>query len=526
MMSEKNGIKLCDLLAQADVDLLHIEGKPDRLVTDIGMNSSRAMEDSMFVAIKGTRHDGHYYLSDAVEKGARTLVVDRELRHYPGTTLVHVSNTKDALGKIAHAFYGNPSRGMKLAAVTGTNGKTSVTWIMNAILESAGYNSAIIGTLGTVSSGEQILSTNNTTPDQITLARHFAELKDRGIDAVIMEASSHGIDQYRVAGIQFDTCALTNITRDHLDYHPSFDDYVSAKQELFSKYLKPNGTAVLNVDDASGRKFEKELQQGICSFGKKKSCSIQVSSITHHPGHTGFVLKVGSDKIQASFPLVGEFSVYNAAAAVGLALNLGLSLKEIEKGLNAVRPVPGRYELINEQQPFVVAVDYSHTPDALEQTLATAKRLTSSRVITVFGCGGDRDQSKRPLMAKAVERHSDYAIMTSDNPRNEDPLEIVRDMKAGVSKMRYEVILDRGLAIEKALHLAEPGDSVMICGKGHEDYQEIMEQRVHFCDRAFAREVLRSMNFIDVMRSPDAFGDFENNAAMNLSTDSTEENSL
>lgn len=499
-MFRPNSIILRDLIGLSNLRDFQLRGTPLQLVTDLCIRGNACTPDSAFVAIRGNNQDGHAYIDQAIAHGARTIFALEPVPVPEGTTLVLLKDTRAALGELAAVFFDHPSEKMTISAVTGTNGKTSTAWLMASIFRAAGLKTGLMGTLGAQwGQANPMRDIHNTTPDALSTMRLLAEMYRDGIRAVAMEASSHGIDQERLAGINIDCAALTNITQDHLDYHKTFENYVNAKKRLFFECLKKNDApwAIFNLDDESGRRFSAEFEgQQLCfSTNGHIAADVLCSNVRHRLTKTVFDLTLGKRTITVELPLVGEFTVSNAAAAASMAHALGVPANYIAEGIQSVLPVPGRFEALDEGQPFRVVVDYAHTPDALEKTLRTARRLCAGNIICVFGAGGDRDKSKRPLMGRVVDHYADHAIVTNDNPRNEDPAQISAEVLEGIDQAICLEILDRASAIERALYLAQPGDTVVICGKGHEDYQEVQNGvRIPFNDREVARGILQSMN--------------------------------
>ena len=502
-MIQTLAIALQELLQSAAITPLDVIGNPCAMVTGISTHAKRTGRNEMFVAMRGTKTDSHMLLSEAVDAGAGVLLVDREeVGSYPGVTVVRVADTHQALGFISHAFNNNPARAMDVCSITGTNGKTSTAHFVYRILGAAGRRPGLIGTLGAFH-GKHSLPLHNTTPGALELAGIFREFGEHRVDSVVMECSSHAIDQGRINGIPFRCGALTNITQDHLDYHGSFNEYVNCKERFFTEYIAPAAGAVscFNMDDESGVAFSKRYQGGQIRFSAtdSKNCEVTAGNITTHVSGTEFTLRIESQKARIAAQLIGSFNVSNMLAAAACAHSLGVKFDVIAAALESMAPVPGRFEIINEGQPFTVIVDYAHTPDALERVLRFARQLcASSRMLVAYGCGGDRDRGKRPIMGKVAGDQADFVIITSDNPRTEDPSLIARQVLEGLlqSKLksnRYYINIDRASAIEMALTMAAPGDVVVIAGKGHEDYQDIGCKRIPFDDRAVARTVLKDL---------------------------------
>ena len=501
MISAPLPMRLGDLLRSAGVQIAGVDGDPGVRIHGISTHAQRTGRGEMFVAISGTSFDSHVLLSEAVDAGASVLLVEKESRPYPGVVTVRVPNTRAVLGKLAHALYGHPSRNMKVCGITGTNGKTTTTHLVREIMEQGGIKTAMIGTLGAYF-GKVSMPTKNTTPDALELAEMMFVMEQEGVQAVAMEASSHAIDQGRLNGLRFRSCALTNLTQDHLDYHGTLANYAACKMRLFTDYLanSPGGQGCVNADDAVGRQLMETYTGDMISFSPSgdERAFVRGADVQHTPRGIHFTLLIGGRTAPVRSTLMGSFNFANMLTAAGCAHSMGMDVESIADALGKTRSVPGRFEYVDEGQPFSVIVDYAHTPDALERVLKTARRLCAGRLISVFGCGGDRDRGKRPIMGKAAGEASDFVIVTSDNPRTEDPQFIADQIAEGLRKSplkanRFHMVLDRHRAIDQAINMACPGDVVLIAGKGHEDYQDFGTHRTHFDDREVAREVLRQI---------------------------------
>jgi UDP-N-acetylmuramoyl-L-alanyl-D-glutamate--2,6-diaminopimelate ligase len=482
----------------------------DPVVRGITYDSRQVAPGDLFVALRGAQADGHDYLAQALELGAVALLVEA-LPEGLGCErpVARVPDTRRALAPIAVAFYGSPAEELRLIGVTGTNGKTSTVMLLDAMLGAAGIAAGCIGTLGARFAGEHERAVN-TTPESLDLQRTLRAMCTKGIDAVSMEVSSHGLALGRVDGCRFRLAAMTNVTQDHLDFHASMEAYVEAKTHLFSRHLAPDGAAVVNVDDAHAEAFLRAAQEAGARLVRVSrhpdvAAEVRVEEASISLTGTRARLRLPAGSLDVSLPLIGEFNLENLAVAVGAAVGLGLAPDAIARGAAACPQVPGRTERVGADLTYAptVLVDYAHTPDAVDKLLRTVRPLSRGRLITVFGCGGDRDRTKRPLMAEAVARHSDLAVATSDNPRTEDPVAILRDVEAGLGSLRrvepaalagheraYAVVVDRREAIALAVSLARAEDTVVIAGKGHEDYQIIGRERLPFDDREEAARVL------------------------------------
>jgi UDP-N-acetylmuramoyl-L-alanyl-D-glutamate--2,6-diaminopimelate ligase len=489
------------LVALARLPLVDIKGSAERVVTGISTSSRTIKRNEMFVALMGTRTDSHRFIPEAVERGAAAVVVHRDVPEFPGVTMVRVDDTRRALGPLAQAFHGNPAMAMDVVGVTGTNGKTTVTHIIQSVLNHAQRRCGLIGTLGS-RWGNVAFENGMTTPDPQTIAWTMSEMSNAGMKAVAMEVSSHALDQERVTGIPFKVGVLTNVSQDHLDYHGDFPTYIGVKRRLFFNHVgtTPGGVACLNVDDPVGEELADSFHgpKILYSVHEAANADVRVAAARCLPHRTEVEMEIAGEWVEFSSHLTGPFNVQNLAAAASACLALGLDATAIGEGLSEALPIRGRFERVDVGQPFEVVIDYSHTPDALEKALRAARQITTGRVICVFGCGGDRDKSKRAPMGEAAARLADYVVLTSDNPRFEEP-QAIADMavegieSTGAKKSSYTVILDRRLAIDRALHVAGAGDVVVIAGKGHETYQEVRGARSSFDDRAVARALLGGM---------------------------------
>lgn len=476
----------------------------EQKITGVTENSRQVKPGYCFVAISGTKMDGHLFIPDALERGAVAIVVEKDLppdiQIPEGVAVYKVEDTRAALGRLSHIFYGQPSRKCTVIGVTGTNGKTTTTYLLESILREAGMEPGVIGTINYRCQAFCELS-NHTTPSAPELARIIRRMRNQAhIDSLILEVSSHGIVQKRIEGLKFQIGIFTNLTQDHLDYHQTFENYREAKWRFFSDYVEknPEATAVFNIDDPTGLKFFNEYPGNKISYAIENP-NADIKAIQWQSDLRGTQLDavVFGRLVDLSYNLVGKFNIYNVLASVGAGWALGFSMDEIVKGLCALKDVPGRLESVDCGQGYFAFVDYSHTPDALEQALLTIRPLTRGRIITVFGCGGDRDREKRPMMGSIAARYSDFVVLTSDNPRSEDPLKIIQEAEQGIKEAgfpqeNYARIPDRREAIFYAVNLAREGDVILVAGKGHEDYQIIGNKRIHFDDRQTLREAILS----------------------------------
>lgn len=479
-----------------------IEGSEDTEIFDIQYDSRKAGKGSLFVALKGEKADGNLFVPQAIEKGTVAVVTDSldfgfRSSEYP-VVIIRVPDARDALAKISAAFYGEPALKLKLIGITGTNGKTTTSFIVESILKEAGLSPGVVGTINYRYAGKA-LPAPNTTPESLDLQRLFNDMVERGVKAAVMEVSSHALSQERVGGCLFDVAVFTNLTQDHLDYHITMERYFESKSRLFTAFIDEGKTAVINMDDPKGEGLSKRAVGRVIGYGVKnrgRETNIYPKDIKLGVEGIEGTLATPSGDIKIKSSLVGEFNLYNILAAVGAGVGLGLPVEAIERGIAALKNVPGRLERVDAGQPFTILVDYAHTPDALERVLSTIRELTDKKIITLFGCGGDRDRGKRPIMGGLAARYSDVVIVTSDNPRTEEPLKIIEDIKAGVTVVAGQgtvvrVIPDRREAITEAIKEAREGDVVLLAGKGHEDYQIIGSEKIHFDDREEASKSVR-----------------------------------
>lgn len=469
-------------------------GRSDAVIRAIVHDSRSVKPGDIFVAlVEPSGRNGHQYVSDAISRGA-SVVVQENGESLEGATTVVVPDTSRALGEMAAAYYGNPAKDMELIGITGTNGKTTVSLLVEAILKGSGCAAGGIGTLGSRFMGETLdWKLGHTTPYPMELHRTIGKIKERGGKYAVMEVSSHSLAWQRLTGLRFTCGVFTNLSRDHLDDHKTFGAYREAKQLLFSQYIKSNGQSVLNMDDPAYLHFKEASQAPIRSFGLDKKADVhRVGPIGFYADRTTFKAQVNSDPpFNVSVPLLGRFNAYNTLAAISVGLRFGIDYESMIRAMTEVR-VPGRLERVDVGQPFNVIVDFAHTPDALGAALIACREWTSGNLTVVFGCGGDRDPGKRPLMARAASTHADTVIVTSDNPRTEAPERIIRDIELGLlPNIPAHIVQDRVEAIQKALREADIGDTVLIAGRGDEAYQIVGESHIEFDDR------IKSLDFLE-----------------------------
>ena len=480
------------------VETRETSGKLNISIKGITYDSRQVKPGYLFVAIKGFKADGHEYISQAYGRGAVAVVMERKAILPPGMAWALVHDCRYALACLSTRFYDNPSARMKMIGVTGTNGKTTVTNLLADVFEATGCKVGLIGTIHN-KIGDKILPVKHTTPESTDLQRLFSDMSKEEVEACVMEVSSHALALHRVDGCEFDVAVFTNLTQDHLDFHRDMEEYLKAKIKLFSGLAAPSEKkgakfAVINTDDTYAPQFIKATGGTVCTYGIKNPADVWAKDIKVDAGGVSFTVDGKWGKCPLNLKITGLFNVYNALAAYAAAAVLEVPPKIIKEALENTCGVPGRFELVGDGQDFAVIVDYAHTPDSLDNILKTARQLAKGRLITVFGCGGDRDRTKRPLMGGIAARSSDYVVITSDNPRTEDPLKIIDDIEAGVrstAKGSYTVEPDRRRAIRLAVRMAHAGDVVVIAGKGHEDYQIIGRKKLPFDDRREVESALR-----------------------------------
>ncbi|PRS09385.1 UDP-N-acetylmuramoyl-L-alanyl-D-glutamate--2,6-diaminopimelate ligase [Bacillus atrophaeus] len=465
-------------------------------ITSIEMDSREVKTGSLFVCVKGYTVDGHDFAQKAVENGASAIVAERELDVSVPVTIVR--NSQRALSVLSDAFYGQPTKQLQLIGITGTNGKTSTSHMVDEILKKAGKRTGLIGTMY-IKIDEETFPVKNTTPESVTLQKTFKKMNDNHVDTAIMEVSSHALSMGRVHGCDYDIAVFTNLTQDHLDYHKTMDEYRQAKSLLFSQlggafnHEKPK-RAILNADDEASAYYEKVTAAHISTYGIKNDADVMAKHIKTTAQGTSFELVTNKGTKPITISLVGQFNVYNVLAAVATCIAAGIPFETVAEAVEELHGVRGRFELVNKNQEFPVIVDYAHTPDSLENVLKTCKDMTEGKVFVVVGCGGDRDKTKRPKMAKIAVQLADEPIFTSDNPRSEDPLAILRDMEAGVENEYYHSIANREQAIFFAIANARKGDVILIAGKGHETYQQIGAETFDFDDAEVAARAIVELN--------------------------------
>jgi UDP-N-acetylmuramoyl-L-alanyl-D-glutamate--2,6-diaminopimelate ligase len=466
-------------------------------ITSLAYDSRRVEPGSLFFAIQGEETDGHDFIPQALQCGAVAIVSERAATAELATRWIRVPKIRRALSEAARVFYGSPDSRLQLVGITGTNGKTTTAFLLASVFCAARIPAGLFGTIE-YRLGGRTLGALNTTPESLDLLSYFAELVAAGGKAAVMEASSHALAQERLWGFCFSAAVFTNLTRDHLDYHKDFEHYFEAKRRLFEGLgTPPPDLAVINADDPWAARLLDIPNPRRITYGFNSAAQVKVKQFSQTPAGLHATLATPEGALEIDSPLVGRANLANILAATATALGLGIAPEKVQEGIANLAAVPGRFERIDEGQPFLVVVDYAHTDDALRNVLKTARELTRERLLVVFGCGGDRDRTKRPLMGEAAGSLGDFVVLTSDNPRTEDPIMIMNDALVGLQKTGkpYVTEVDREVAIRKALGEAREGDAVVLAGKGHETYQILKDRTVPFDDREVARRLLRELGF-------------------------------
>lgn len=483
---------LSRLLESLPAPELRAASDPD--INAIVHDSRRVAPGALFVCIRGGKFDGHEFIAQAVDAGASALVVESLEKVPAGVSVptVVVPNARGVLPLLANGLHEHPSRRLKLIGITGTNGKTTTTYLIESMLRHAGRPTGVVGTLGARINGVEV-ELDRTTPESSDLQELFARMVSEGIEAAAMEVSSHALYMGRTIGCEFDIGVFTNLTQDHLDFHKTMEEYFDTKLRLFREYPRLSDKSfigVVNIDDPYGERVAQATQGKVLKYGVRNPADVRASGIHATARGVEFRTVCPAGEFDVRMRLGGLFNVYNSLSAIGVGVALGLSADELKAGLEAVPAVAGRFESVDCGQEFAVLVDYAHTPDGLENVLRSAREITDRRVIAVFGCGGDRDRAKRPIMGRIAADLADLCIVTSDNPRTEDPQAIIDEILTGMSGAAIEVRPDRREAIQRSLEIASAGDIVVIAGKGHETYQIFKDGTIHFDDREVVRELL------------------------------------
>ena len=471
------------------INILEIKGNCNQEISDIHIDSRKVEENHLFIAVKGTQTDGHAYIGKAIEKGAKAIVCEtfpEDLKN--DVTYIKVADTEDCVGKIATTFYGNPTSKLELIGVTGTNGKTTIATLLYNMFRKFGYKVGLISTVCNYIDDEAI-PTEHTTPDPITLNKLLGRMADEGCKYAFMEVSSHSVAQKRIGGLTFAGGIFTNLTRDHLDYHQTVDNYLKAKKAFFDN-LPKSAFALTNLDDKNGMVMLQNTKAKVCTYSLRSLSDFKGKVL--EDGFEGMLLDINNVEVNVQF--IGRFNASNLLAVYGAACLLGKKPEDVLLALSVLQPVSGRFDALRSPRGYSAIVDYAHTPDALVNVLSTIQEVLNGRghVITVVGAGGNRDKGKRPIMAQEAVKQSDKVIITSDNPRFEEPQDIINDMLAGLNKEEIRKVLcivDRKEAIKTACMLAQTGDAILVAGKGHENYQDIKGVKYHFDDKEVIREI-------------------------------------
>lgn len=486
-------MKLLDVIKE--LDMVEIKGSIDIEINGIAYNSNLVKEDYIFIAIEGLKLDGHRYIDEAISKGAKVIVVSKEIEVFQDVTIIIVNNTRKALNCLSAAFYGKPSEKIGLIGVTGTNGKTTITYLLKSILENSKLKVGSIGTLGTVIN-EKSFYTTLTTPESLELQKIFKSMVDARIDTCVMEVSSHSIKLERINDCDFNIGIFSNLTHEHLDFHKNMESYYNVKKRLF---LKTSDFNIVNIDDRFGYRLAKEIAYigpKLVTYGIENKADIFATGISHFDYCSQFKLNTPRGAIDIKLNLPGEFNVYNCLAAAACSYALGIELEHIKKGIESIMGIPGRFEIVPTKRNFSVIIDYAHTPDGFQKILETISKFANGRIVMVFGCVGERDHTKRSKMGKIAARYCDLAVLTTDNCRSENPQEIINDIKAGFSKKyeRYVEILDRAEAIRYAIRSSKENDIILITGKGHEQQQIIGDYAMYFDEKEIIANVLQELS--------------------------------
>lgn len=479
-----------------DIKAVQVVGEVQRKdVAAITCDSRKVISNSIFVAVKGFNSDGNKFILDAINKGALAIVtedndaVPDEVFSHAKVAKILVRDSRKALAEFSNSFFRNPSSKLKLIGITGTNGKTTTSYFLKSIFESAGHKTGLVGTISNII-GDRLVASSLTTPEANDLNRLLFDMVNEGCSTAIMEVSSHSLFLKRVYGLNFASAVFTNITSDHLDFHQSFENYLAAKKILFDS-LSVSANCIYNIDDGYYSEMIHDCKANLYSYGCSQKADFNISGIDYNLKGTSFVINYCGQEYNLSTSLVGEFNAYNACSAFTASVVSGIETEQAISGIQNAPQVPGRFEVISNGLKNVI-IDYSHTEDSLKKALGAIRKITGKNqpVYTVFGCGGNRDKTKRPLMGKVASEMSDGVFVTSDNPREEDPFTIIAEIKKGISKSNYKVIENREEAIKKAIESTEQNAVILIAGKGHESYQEVKGERSHFSDKKFAEEYL------------------------------------
>lgn len=487
-------MELTDLLNNTKV--IQVVGEISReRITGIHYDSRKVTKNSIFVATRGFKTDGHKFIFDAINKGAVAIVLEDDKSFSDdaitrqNAAKILVKDSRQALAELSNVFFGEPSKKIKLIGVTGTNGKTTTTYFIKSIFETAGYKTGLVGTITNII-GDKEITSSLTTPESNDLNMLFNEMYSQGCKYAVMEVSSHSLVLKRVHKLFFSEGVFMNLTQDHLDFHSNFENYFSAKKILFDS-LDSSASAIYNIDDPSGNRIIADSKAKIFSYGSSEDSDFKLMNVRFDLNGTNFTVRYKDQEFKVTTTLIGDFNAYNACAAFSSAMLLGIDSEAVLQGIKNTKPVPGRFEVIGPGNKKVI-VDYSHTPDSLEKVLLAIRKIVKNDkpVYAVFGCGGNRDRTKRPMMGKIASEIADKVIITSDNPRFEEPMTIIEEIKSGISKKNFKVIENREEAIKGVIHSSEDDAVILVAGKGHETYQEIKGVRNHFSDKEIAEKYL------------------------------------
>jgi len=474
-----------------------ISGEVDLSIKKIEYDSRRVKLGDLFVAIEGYSDDGHKYIHSAVKRGAVAVVAQKD-GDFRAKTKIIVPDSREALALLSSRFYGFPSKKLKVVGITGTNGKTTISYLIRSILK---QDQKKVGLIGTIAywMDDQKIKANNTTPESLELQRMFSQMLAEKVSAVVMEVSSHALTLHRVDGTFFDVAVFTNLNHEHLDFHKTMDAYRHAKGLLFKKLKEKGSCAVINLDDPNWRYFSQQTETECLTYSlNDPNADFFTTNFICTPERSLIDMATPAGEIKLDFKLIGESNIYNALASVATGFALEVDPETIKSGLEAVAGIPGRMERIQAGQDFNIWIDYGHTPHALERLLKTARKLTKGRLLFLFGCGGDRDSGKRPLMGKMASQYADLIFLTEDNPRSEEPKVIVQQILYGIEdKNKVQIIIDRKEGIKRALEIARVGDTLVLAGKGHEDYQIIGDEKIHFSDKETVLKLLNASTLAD-----------------------------
>jgi len=466
-------------------EVISIDGPLNMEINSVVDDSRQVKEGALFVAVTGDNFDGHDFIPEVIKRGAKAVIGEKPISLAKDKTYIRVNDSRKALAISSAWFYGFPGDKLRLIGVTGTSGKTTTTYLIRAMLEEVGATSGVIGTIRNIIKDRE-LPTSFTTPGSLKLNELFSQMVEQNVEYVVMEVSSHSLKLHRVEGLTFEVGVFTNLTQDHLDFHKTLEDYFWSKQKLF----KQSKQAVINIDDKSGTRLLDIIDIPATTYGIENPARLMAQNIRQTMEGVYYDLVYQDEKYPVFYGVPGRFSVYNSLSALAVGVTLGFPMDSLINALKKVKGVPGRFEPVENDKGFTVLVDYAHKPDSLKNVLLTIKEFCKGNIITVFGCGGDRDREKRPIMGKIATELSDYTIITSDNPRSEDPEAIIRQIESGVVGRNYQKITDRRKAIQQALLMAKKGDTVLIAGKGHETYQIIGDKKLHFDDKEVVKEFL------------------------------------